>query len=387
MTASRMQNIRPFYVMEVLEKAFAMERAGKPVIHLEVGEPDFSSPPKVVAAGIDALKAGRTRYVQATGLPELKARIAEYYPVACRPSTARVVVTPGSSSGLQLVFASLLNSGDEVLLSDPGYPCNANFVHLYGGVPVAVACDAGTDYGLTAEAIRSHWSERTRAVLIGSPSNPAGTVVSPAEMSRIAATVRERGATLIVDEIYHGLVYDTEIRTALYDGADIFVVNSFSKYYSMTGWRLGWLVVPENRIDDITRLCQNLFISSSTPAQYAALRAFDAATTEELERRRVRFQARRDFLVPALRALGFKIPVMPQGAFYVYADCSGFSEDSDAFALEILEQALVGIAPGKDFGRFRCNTHVRFSYANTLENLRTAVERIAEYLRANHGKP
>jgi len=379
-----MKNIRPFYVMEVLEKAFALEHAGHPVIHLEVGEPDFASPPAVVAAGIRALNEGRTRYVQATGLPELRRAIAEYYPVKCRPSTERVIVTPGSSSGLQLVFATLLNSGDEVLLTDPGYPCNVNFVHLYGGVPVAIPCDAGVNYQLTAEAIRTRWNERTRAVLIGSPSNPAGTVVSPSEMSRIAETVCDLGGTLIVDEIYQGLVYDTEIRTALHDRDDVFVVNGFSKYYGMTGWRLGWLVVPDDYIDDITRLCQNLFISASTPAQYAALHAFDGDTTEELERRRELFHARRDYLVPALRGLGFKIPVTPQGAFYVYADCSDFSEDSDAFGIDMLDKALVGITPGKDFGRFRFNTHVRFSYANTLENLEIAVDRMAGYLRTYH---
>jgi len=287
---------------------------------------------------------------------------------------------PGSSAGLQLVFACLLNPGDEVLLADPGYPCNHNFIRLYGGIPRPLPTDASTGYQLTAEKIRDSWNANTRAVLIGTPSNPTGTVVPPAEMSRIARTVRELGGQLIVDEIYHGLVYDTDIRTALFDGDDIFVVNSFSKFYGMTGWRLGWLVVPEAYLEDIARLAQNLFISASTPAQFAALHAFDPETVEELERRRDLFRQRRDFFIPALRELGFRIPLMPQGAFYAYADCSGFSDDSDAFAIELLQQALVAVAPGKDFGSYRHKQHIRFSYANSMQKLEQAVERMHRFL-------
>lgn len=381
MKATRMNNIRPFYVMEILEKAFAMEAAGQPVIHLEMGEPDFPTPTPIVQAGIQALESGQTRYVQAMGLPQLRRLIADYYPEACRPAVERVAVTPGSSAALQLVFATLLNEGDKVLLADPGYPCNANFIRLYGGIPVQVPCGADNNYQLTAQSIRDNWTERCRAVLIGTPSNPSGSVVSPEEMSRIAETVRELGGTLVVDEIYHGLIYDADVRTALHDGDDIFVVNSFSKHYGMTGWRLGWLIAPDNYIDEITRLCQNLFISASTPAQYAALRAFDDDTSIELERRRQRFQQRRDYIVPALRELGFKIPVTPQGAFYVYADCSQFSDDSDAFSLDMLDKALVGCTPGKDFGQYQFNSHVRFSYANTMENLQIAVDRLDKYLK------
>ena len=379
-SAERMQHIRPFYVMEVLEAAFRMQAEGKDVIHLQVGEPDFDTPDPVTQAGIRALEEKRTHYVQALGIPGLRERIAEQYPAACRPAVQRVVVTPGSSSGLQLVFACLLNPGDEVLLTDPGYPCNNNFIHLYGGIPTAIPTDATTDYQLTAQKIRDNWKTSTRAVLIGSPSNPTGSVVAPEEMTAIAATVRELGGQLIVDEIYHGLVYDADIRTALHDGDDIFIVNSFSKYYGMTGWRLGWLVVPEVFMDDITRLSQNLFISANTPAQYAALRAFDDDTATELKRRRDLFQQRRDYFVPALRELGFDIPLMPQGAFYVYADCSRFSDDSDAFALQLLHDALVGVAPGKDFGSHRHAQHIRLSYANSMHRLQTAIERMAGFL-------
>lgn len=377
----RMARIRPFYVMEVLEEAFRMQAAGEDVIHLQMGEPDFDTPDPITRAGIHALEEKRTHYVQALGIPPLRQLIAEQYPAGCRPDERRVAVTPGSSAGLQLVFACLLDPGDEVLLADPGYPCNSNFVHLYGGVPNAIPTDASSNFQLSADAIRAHWGADTKAVLLGSPSNPTGSIVPPDEMSAIAQTVRELGGHLIVDEIYHGLVYDTDIRTALHDGDDIFIVNSFSKYYGMTGWRLGWLIVPEAYLDDITRLAQNLFISASTPAQFAALHAFDNATLAELERRRALFQQRRDYFVPALRDLGFEIPLMPEGAFYVYADCNRFSQDSDAFAMQLLREALVGVAPGKDFGSHRQAQHIRFSYANSMDNLKAAIERMGRLLQ------
>ncbi len=332
MKPARMQQIRPFYVMEVLEEAFRLEAEGKDIIHLQMGEPDFDTPDPITRAGIEALEQKRTHYVQALGIPQLRRLIADAYPATCRPPVERVTVTPGSSGGLQMIFACLLDPGDEVLLADPGYPCNANFIHLYGGIPRFIASGPDTNYQLTADSIRAAWNARTKAVLIGTPSNPTGSIVSPEEMTRIAQTVRELGGQLIVDEIYHGLVYDTPIRSALHDGDDVFIVNSFSKYYGMTGWRLGWLVVPERYLEDITRLSQNLF---------------------------------------------------PQGAFYVYADCSAFTDDSDAFALRLLREALVGVAPGKDFGSYRQNVHIRFSYANSMENLERAVQRMRDFLANN----
>ncbi len=378
--ATRMREIHPFYVMEVLAKACALEREGRSIIHLELGEPDFRTPDAVVEAGVRALREGRTRYVQALGIPELREAVANHYSQACRPPPWRVAITPGSSGALQLIFAVLIDDGDEVLLADPGYPCNANFVHLYGGKPVYVPCGAGQDYQLTAEVIRRHWTSRSRVVLIGTPSNPTGTVVPAAEMARIVAAVKELGGTLVVDEIYHGLTYDADVRSVLHESDGVFVVNSFSKYYGMTGWRIGWLIMPEEFIDDINKLAQNLFISTSSPAQYAALHAFDAEVLSELERRRAIFQQRRDFLVPALRQLGFAIPVMPEGAFYVYADCSAFTDDSESFAFDVLESTGVAITPGRDFGKHHANLHVRFSYANTLENLKEAVNRLERYL-------
>jgi aspartate/methionine/tyrosine aminotransferase len=379
--AQRMAHIQPFHVMEVLARANAMERAGRPVIHMEVGEPDFPTPPRVVEAGIQALREGRTRYTPALGLPELRERIAGHYPPPARPSPERIAVVPGSSAALQIAFAALLDPGDEVLIADPGYPCNANFIRLYGGEPVAVPCGPERRYQLDAATIRAHWGQRTRAVLVASPANPSGTVIAPAQMQAIAETVRELGGTLIVDEIYHGLVYDkAAVRTALHDGEDILVVNSFSKYYGMTGWRLGWLVMPPALVDGITRLAQNLFISAPTVAQHAALEAFSAETTDELERRRDAFRERRDFLLPALRELGFEIPIDPEGAFYIYAGIGRLGDDAEALAGRLLEEAEVAITPGRDFGSHQASSHVRFSYANRLENLQQAVERLAGVL-------
>lgn len=378
--AARTAQIQPFHVMEVLAKAKAMEAAGHDVIHLEIGEPDFPTPAPILARAQAALVAGETRYTATQGLPALRARIAEQYPAEARPAVERVAVVPGSSAALLVAFAMLLEPGDEVLLADPGYPCNANFIHLFGGVPVRLPCGPETAYQPTLEMIRGHWAERTRAVLLGSPANPSGSVIAPELMTAISAEVRALGGTLLVDEIYHGLVYGTPVRTALHDGDDVFVVNSFSKYHGMTGWRLGWLVAPPAYQATVARLCQNLFISAPTIAQHAALAAFEPATLAELERRRRVFQERRDFLVAALRQLGFSIPVVPGGAFYLYADVSALSDDSERFADALLAQAGVAVTPGRDFGEYRQHEHVRFSYAAPLERLEEAVERLRRWL-------
>jgi len=347
-----------------------------------VGEPDFPTPEPIVARAQAALEAGQTRYTAALGLPELRALIAAQYPLAARPSPERVALVPGSSAALLVSFALLLDPGDEVLIADPGYPCNANFIQLFGGVPVRIPCGPETGYQLRPELIRAHWTERTRAVLLGSPANPTGSLIAPERMSAIAGEVRRLGGTLVVDEIYHGLVYDTPVRSALHDGDDLFVINSFSKFYGMTGWRLGWLVAPEAYGAAITRLCQNLFISAPTLSQHAALAAFEPATLAELERRRQAFQRRRDFLVPALRQLGFQIPVQPAGAFYVYADASALTDDSQGFAEAVLEQTGVALTPGRDFGDYRQHEHLRFSYAAPLERLQEAVERLRRWLES-----
>lgn len=374
-----MQHIEPFYVMEVLAKAKALERAGRDIVHLEIGEPDFPTPAPIVARAQAALAAGQTRYTPAEGLPELRALIADHYPLEARPSAEQIAVVPGSSAALLVACAILLDPGDEVLLADPGYPCNANFVELFGGVVVRMACGSETGYQPTPAMIRDHWTPRTRALLLGSPANPSGAVIPHEQMAALAAEVRALGGTLIVDEIYHGLVYETPVRTALHDGDDIFVVNSFSKFYGMTGWRLGWLVSPAPYRDAVARLCQNLFISAPTVAQHAALAAFEAETRAELERRREIFRQRRDFLMPALQALGFEIPLLPGGAFYLYADVSALTADSQSFADELLTGAGVAVTPGRDFGSHRQREHLRVSYAAPSQQLEQAVERLGAW--------
>jgi len=379
--ATRLSKIEPFHVMDILARARAMEAQGRSIIHMEIGEPDFPTAPAIVQAGIAAIEAGRTHYTPALGLPELRAAIAASYPVHARPDAGRVAVTPGASGALQLIFAALVNPGDQVLMADPGYPCNRHFVSLFEGEPRAIPVDASTGYQLNAELVRRHWTARTVAVLLASPSNPTGTLIAPDEMAQIARAVEERGGVVIVDEIYHGLVYGEEAVTALAHSPNLFVVNSFSKYYGMTGWRLGWLVAPASYIPAIDKLAQNIFLAASTPAQYAALAAYGAGVQQELQKRREIFRDRRDFLLPALRELGFEIPLVPQGAFYLYADCSRFTDDSQAFALRLLDQAGVAITPGLDFGSHRAAQHVRFSYANTLDNLREGISRMQGYLK------
>jgi aspartate/methionine/tyrosine aminotransferase len=378
--ARRMAEIEPFLVMKILARARALEAQGRSIVHMEIGEPDFPTAAQIVGAGIAALRAGYTQYTPSLGLPALRAAISASYPEAVRPDPARVVVTPGSSGALTLVFGVIINPGDEVLMADPGYPCNRNFVRLYEGHARQVPVDASTSYQLTADLIRQHWTTATRAVLVSSPSNPTGTLVPDSEMARIARTVHELGGVLIVDEIYHGLTYGTQARSALHHSADAIVINSFSKYYGMTGWRVGWLVAPVDVVDAIDRLAQNVFLAASTPAQYAALAAFQPEVLAELGRRCDEFRARRDDLVPALRELGFGIPLVPEGAFYLYADSSRLAADSGDFAHRLLEEAGVAITPGLDFGFHASGRHVRFSYANTRAQLREGVRRIAAFL-------
>ncbi len=379
--AKRLQDIEPFQVMSVLARAHALEAQGRSIVHMEIGEPDFPTVRAIAEAAIAAIDAGRTRYLPALGLPALRERIAGSYPASAGPDPERVVVTPGASGALQLVLAALLSPGDQVLLADPGYPCNRHFVRLFEGEAVPIAVDGDTHYQLTAELIRRHWTKRTVAVLISTPSNPTGTIVPEVEMGRMIETVDALGGRLIVDEIYGRLRYDAGPTTVLQQSHDAFVINSFSKYYGMTGWRVGWLVAPQEYVSAIDKLAQNIFIATSSPAQYAALAAFEPAVDEELKRRVQLFKERRDFLLPALRALGFEIAVVPEGAFYLYADCSRFTEDSQALALDVLERVGVAITPGRDFGNNRPERHVRFSYANTIDKLEEGVQRLAEYLR------
>lgn len=370
-----MIDIPGFQVMEILARARALEAQGRSIIHLEIGEPDFPTAAGIVRAGIEALEAGHTHYTETAGLPALRVAIAQHY-APDRVDPARVLVTPGASGALQLLFAALISTGDEVLLADPGYPCYRHMTRLFGGIARLIPVEAATRYQLTAELIERHWTPATRVVLLATPSNPTGTVVSDTELGAIVATVESLGGSLIVDEIYRGLTYDMATRSALDHSDRVFVVNSFSKYFGMTGWRLGWLAAPPEVFAPLERLAQNLFLAPSTLAQYAALAAFTPAVAGELKQRRAVLRKRRDFLLPALRALGFDIPITPQGAFYLYADCRRFTADSQAFAVMLLEECGVAITPGLDFGEHLACRHVRFSYANSLDNLAEAVRRL-----------
>jgi len=380
--AWRMRDIEPFHVMALLARARALEALGRTIVHMEIGEPDFLTPKPIIEAGIAALATGQIHYTPALGLPQLREAIAgfyrERYGVSISPR--RVVVTPGASGAFLLVMGALLSPKDQVLLSDPGYPCNRHFVRVMEGEPLAIPVGSDSGYQLTAEDVRRNWSERTAAVMLASPSNPTGTLIGGAALAEIFAETQARGAALIVDEIYHGLVYEGEAQTALALSEDVFVINSFSKYFNMTGWRLGWLVAPEQYLNDIEKLAQNLFLAASTPAQLAALAAFAPETIAILEERRGKFRARRDILVPQLIELGFEIPVVPQGAFYIYANCRRLTSDSFDFAARLLEEAGVAITPGVDFGAHAASAHVRFAYTTSAANLHEGVRRLRDYL-------
>ncbi|MDQ5918317.1 MAG: hypothetical protein QG660_1429 [Pseudomonadota bacterium] len=380
--ASRLADIAPFHVMELLTRAKALEAAGKDIIHMEVGEPDFPTPAPIVAAAQQAIAEGRTFYTPALGLPELRDAISRFYAdrYGITVPASRIAVTAGASGALTLAMACLVEPGSEWLLTDPGYPCNRHFIRAFEGVPIGIPVDAASNFQPTTAHLEHHWNARTAGALFASPANPTGTMLMTDEINALAEFVRRRDGQLIVDEIYHGLTYETDAPTALAAGDDIFVVQSFSKYFQMTGWRLGWLVVPEPYIRDIEKLAQNLFISPSSPAQHAALAAFDPETIAILEARRAEFRRRRDFLVPALSSLGFRLTAQPQGAFYVYADCSALTNDSDRFARDLLESTGVAITPGLDFGSHAPRQHLRFAYTTDVARLAEAVERIRRFL-------
>jgi aspartate/methionine/tyrosine aminotransferase len=381
--ARRVHAIEPFRVMEMVKAAGELERAGVDVISMSVGEPDFTAPEMVAAAAVDAIRAGITQYTDALGLDALRKAIAAHY--ASRYGLAldprRVVVTAGASAGLLLACAALVGEADEVLMPDPCYPCNRHFVSAFGGAPRLVPSGAADRYQLSAEHVGQHWGARTRGVIVASPSNPTGTSMTAQQLRDMLAAVRARGGFAIVDEIYQGLSYDGPPVSALSYGDDVITVNSFSKYFNMTGWRLGWLVVPEVLVPVFEKLAQNLFICPSTIAQHAALACFGDDAIAVYEQRRLEFKRRRDFLVPSLRELGFQVPVMPDGAFYVYADITGVSHpssaDSSAFSMAVLQDAGVAIVPGDDFGFAAPARHVRFSYATRYQRIEEAVARMA----------
>lgn len=380
--STRIQQISPFYVMDILAQAQQLEAAGHRVIHLEVGEPDFTTPAAVKCAAKQAIDNDQTFYTPASGLPELRQAIADYY--ASRFSLTldahNILVTPGASGALQLALAAVINPGQKVLMADPGYPCNRHFVRLLDGVAQQVAVDESTQYQLNRELIEANWTEQTVAVLLATPSNPTGTLVDRQTLAEIIQLVEDRDAVLIVDEIYQGLVYEQADFTALELSRNLFVINSFSKYFSMTGWRLGWLYAPDMYIEPINRLAQNLFLAAPSISQQAALAAFEPTNLELLDQQAAELKQRRDFLYAGLQQLGFKLKVKPAGAFYIYADVSAFSDNSFDFCRELLNQAYVAITPGLDFGEYNAHRYVRFAYTQPVEQLQIALQRIAEFL-------
>ena len=392
--AERLNSIEPFYVMECAKAAVEIARspacADSPMIFLNIGEPDFTAPPLVVEAAERALRAGRTQYTDATGLPALRERISQWYASRFGLATApsRIVVTAGASAALQLACMALVGPGDEVLLPDPSYPCNRHFVAAADARAVLLPASAEDRFQLSAAAVEQAWTAQTRGVLLASPSNPTGTSIAPEEMARIVAAVRARGGFTIVDEIYLGLSYEERFgHSALaHDldggpgGSDIISINSFSKYFSMTGWRIGWMVVPEALVPAVEKLAQNLYICASTVAQHAALACFEPASIAAYEHRRTEFRARRDFIVPALNALGLTVPVMPDGAFYAWADCSAHAENSWDFCFDLMRRAHVALTPGRDFGHADSGRFLRLSFASSMPQLQEATARLAKAL-------
>jgi aspartate/methionine/tyrosine aminotransferase len=377
-----MAGVEPFYVLEVVSRAHELEKQGRSIIHMEIGVPDFATPPPVLDACSRILRNGHLPYTLSLGLPALREAISRFYrdryDVAVPPD--RIIVTAGSSGALLLATGVLIDPGDQVLMTDPGYPSNRQFIRVFGGKPVGIPVGPETAFQLTPEVVERSWTDETTAVIVASPANPTGTMIDADALRGIAEVVSRRGGRLIVDEIYHGLTYGTDARTAASLSDQVFVINSFSKYFYMTGWRLGWMVCPREYVRDIEKLAQHLFISPSAPAQHAALAAFEPETITILEQRRKEFEARRNFMMPALRDLGFSIPVTPQGAFYVYAGCERFSPDSFAFALEMLETAGVAVTPGKDFGTHRPERYLRFAYTTSMETLREGTDRLRRFL-------
>lgn len=380
--AERMAQIETFHVVALVTRAKELEAQGRSIINMVIGEPDFPTPQPILDAGMAALRSRQVRYTPSLGTPALRDTLSGWYRTrygAEVPAT-RIAVTSGSSGALLLTMGVLLSPGDEVLIPDPAYPCNRHFTRAMEGRPIGIPVGADTGYQLTAELVARHWTPRTVAVMVATPSNPTGTLIPLPELQRIHAEVRARGGVLIVDEIYHGLTYDQEAHSALEFTDEVFVINSFSKYFCMTGWRLGWMVMPQRYVADVEKLAQNLFISNSDIAMQAALAAFTPQTLAECETGRLRFRDQRDYLVPALRELGFDIPVTPQGAFYIYANCSRITRDSYGFCLDLLERAGVAVAPGIDFGEHRAAEHVRFSYPKPVPVLQEGVRRLREFL-------
>ncbi len=390
--SARAQRIEPFYVMEVAKAASALAasvaKTDSPMIFLNIGEPDFTAPALVQEAASKAIHDGLTHYTQATGMLLLRERISDWYGqrFGLKVPSSRIVITAGASAALQLACLALIESGDEILMPDPSYPCNRHFVSAAEGRAVLLPTSAVERFQLSADKVQAAWNSRTRGVLLASPSNPTGTSIHPDELRRIHQVVSQRGGITLVDEIYLGLSYEAQYgQSALALDEDVISINSFSKYFSMTGWRLGWMVVPQRLVPVIERLAQNLYICPSTISQYAALACFETSSLTEYERRRTEFKARRDYFIPELNALGLTVPVVPDGAFYAWADCSALCsrlglKDSWDLAFEIMNSAHVALTPGRDFGVAGTHNFIRFSTASSMSQLRWAIERLKTLL-------
>jgi aspartate/methionine/tyrosine aminotransferase len=378
LTARRAAEIEPFEVMDVLSRAQELERAGRRVVHMEIGEPDFTAPAPVVEAGVRAMRDGRTAYTATLGLHSLREAVARHYKERFHLDVPpeRIAITSGASGGLLTVAALYIDAGDEILVPDPGYPGYRHFVRAFEGTAKILPVSAKSDFQPTLDMVRAAWGPRTKGLLLGSPSNPTGTLINRSELERIAQFIAQRGGVLLVDEIYQGLVYGIEPWTAFGLPGEVVLINSFSKYFCMTGWRLGWAVLPSSALRGFEKLAQHLFISAPAAAQHAAVSAFSSESLAILEQRRSEFARRRDFLVPELRKAGLVVPAEPHGAFYVYADCRG---DARRFARELLETEAVATTPGVDFGANGTDRFVRFAYTRSMEDLEEAARRIARF--------
>ena len=417
--AARLAEIAPFHVVELFTRARQLEAEGRDVIHMEVGEPDFPTPEPIARAAMAAIASGQTFYTESLGLPALRQAISAFYGErhGIAVPASRIAVTNGASGALNLAFACLADPGSEWLLADPGYPCNRHIIRVYEGQPRSIPVGPASNFQPTPELLRQHWTAKTAGLLVASPANPTGTLLTLPEIAALAAVCRERQGHFLVDEIYHGLTYAPKARgpraqvplgdapkevplgdptpdapsaidpvpahageaSACAAGDDIWVINSFSKYFQMTGWRLGWMVIPEAYVRDVEKLAQNLVLCPSTPAQHAALAAFTPETIAILEARRAEFRQRRNFLAPALERLGFRVTARPEGAFYLYCDCSALAADSFTLARDLLEKTGVAATPGLDFGSNAPERHIRFAYTTSIARLAEAVDRLARY--------
>lgn len=380
--ASRLREIEPFRVVEVLEAAKALEAQGKDIVHMEAGEPDFTTIQPIIDAAKKALDDGATYYTSALGLLELRQKIADFYrqEYGVDIPVRRILITPGASGALLLIASLLMNPGDGMLMADPGYPCNRHFLRLVEGQGQLVPVGAAQRYQLTAELAEQAWQPNTKGIMVASPSNPTGTILTRQELTDLYQLTERKGGHLVVDEIYHGLTYGADTASILEITDKAFVINSFSKFFGMTGWRLGWLVAPEDAVEPLERLAQNVFISMSTMGQYGALAGFEPSSIALLRERRDIFKQRRDFLLPALRDIGFDIPVEPEGAFYIYANIRQFSNNSQQFCQDLLLKHGVALTPGADFGRYQAEQHVRFAYTTSMQQLEKGVEKLRKAL-------